>query len=250
MDLQSGTPIAYISNKKISDLDGNLLFVNIDKVDDDNRKEILFPKGTKLSPLPVINMNGEKQNTRLFISGPSGSGKSTFMVSFLKSMLKLNKEKKIYYISRLDDDDALNGLKNIEKINCNTDKILNYQFEDFKDSIVVMDDAETVKNKELLEHTYNLRDSILECGRHNNTDIICVSHQLMNNLKTKLLHFEANMLVVFPRSNFAPIKNYLKNYVGNDPVLFEKLKKIPSRWVLYSKNYPQLFIHERGSFLI
>ncbi len=124
-----------------------------------------FPKGTKLKPLPIINLNGEKQNTRLFVSGPSGSGKSTFMVSFIKDMLKLNKEKKIYYISRLDDDDALNGLKNIEKINCNTDKILNYQFEDFKVSIVVMDDAETINNKEFLVHTYNLRHQILECGR-------------------------------------------------------------------------------------
>ena len=250
MDLEKGIPIAYINNKNIKELDGNLLFVNTDYIDDENRREITFPKGTKLKPLPIINLNGEKQNTRLFVSGPSGSGKSTFMVSFIKDMLKLNKEKKIYFISRLDDDDALNGLKSVIKINCNTDKILNYQFEDFKDSIVILDDFETVKSKDLLEHTYNLRDSLLECGRHINTSVIIVSHQLMNNYKTKLVHFESNLIVLFPKSNFFPIKNYLKTYVGNDPLLFEKIKKLSSRWLMYRKQYPQMMVHENGAFLM
>ena len=250
MDLEKGTPIAYIETKKNKDLDGNLLFINQDEIDNDDRRGITFDNGVKLKPLPIINMNGEKQNTRLFISGPSGSGKSTFMVGFIKDMLKLDKTKKIYFISRLDNDEALDGLRGVVKINCNSDKILDYTFEDFKDAIVVLDDFETIKDKQKLEHTYNIRDALLECGRHINTDVIIVSHQLQNNHKTKLVHFESNLIVVFPKSNFFPVKNYLKTYVGNDTLLFEKLKKLPSRWLMYRKNYPQMMVHESGAFLI
>ncbi len=248
MDFEKGNPIAHIKSLNPS-LNNELLYINLNNIDNDLRREIKFDKNTNLTPLPIININGEKQNTRLFVSGPSGSGKSTFTNQFLKTYLKLNTNKKIFYISRLSDDPAFNDLT-MKKINCNTDEILDYNPEFFVNSIVVFDDFETVKDKNLLNHTLNLRDVILETGRHSNTDIVVIQHQLMNNHKTKLVHFESNMVVLFPKSNFQPIKNYLKNYVGNDNVLFDKIKKIKGRWMLYSKNYPQFIMGESECFLV
>ena len=248
MDLENGNPIAFLKSKH-KDLDNQILYINNDKIDDSSRKEIIFDKNTQVRPLPIINPKGEKQNTRMFISGPSGSGKSHFANQFLKQYIKLYPEKKIYYISRLNDDPAFNNI-DMKKINCNKDEILNYEPEFFKNSIVIMDDFEMINDKEKLNHTYHIRNTILETGRHSNTDIIIVSHQLTNNQKTKLVHFESNLIVMFPKSNFNPIKKYLKSYVEDDKCLFNKLKNIKSRWIVLKKSYPMAFIHEEGSFLI
>jgi len=248
MDLESGVPIAFIKSKH-KDLDNQILYINEEMIDDKKRKEVVFDTNTELRPLPIINLNGEKQNTRMFISGPSGSGKSFFTKQFLKQYMKLYENKKIYYISRLNDDEAFNGIE-MKKINCNKDEILEYEPESFKNSLIIMDDFEMINDKEKLEHTYHIRNTILECGRHMNTDIIIVSHQLLNNQKTKLVHFESNLIVLFPKSNFNPIKKYLKSYVEDNKQLFNKIKNLKSRWVLLRKSYPLCFIHENGAFLI
>lgn len=259
IDENCGTPLgvlrpAILSSATISiepsiaQCDGMLVCVDEEKLDDHEKREIYLDKRLRIEPLPVVSH--EKQNTRLFVVGPSGSGKSTFVRQFFKNYRKINPDKKIYYISRLSDDPAFASIP-MTKINCNSADILKYKPPDFKDSIVLMDDFECLHDKEHLTHTYHIRNTLLETGRHQNSDIIIVSHTMLNSAVSKLVHLESNLVCVFPKSNFSPIHAWLRRYLGvTDKQVIEKIRTLPSRWVMFRRQYPTAVMYERGVFLL
>ena len=250
MDLQRGTPIAVIRSKNNKKLKNRLVYVNEDEIDNPERSEMRFPnKDTKLEVLPIVS--NEKQNTRLFVSGPSGSGKSTFVRDFLRNYQKLFKGKPIYYISRLTNDPAFKDMKDMIYINAQDNDILDLTPEMFGKSLVIFDDFECLSDKAILKHLYFLRNTLLEIGRHQYSDIIIVSHQILNNHVSKIVHLESNLVCVFPKSNFAPIQNYIKRYLGvTDKDMLQKIRKLPSRWVMFRRSYPVVAVHEKGAFLL
>ena len=256
VDMNCGVPSAVLrvngprskAPTEIAQCDGMFICVNEDELDNPEKREVFFDKRLRVEALPVIS--SEKQNTRLFVCGPSGSGKSTFVKEFFKNYRRINPDKKIYYISRLSDDPAFASIPMV-KINCNSEKILEYKPDDFKDSIVVMDDFECLRDKEHLAHTYHIRNTLLETGRHQNSDIIIVSHTLLNSAVSKLVHLESNLVCVFPKSNFSPIQAWLRRYLGvSDKAMIEKIRTLPSRWVMFRRQYPTAVMHERGMFLL
>lgn len=239
MNFETGFPIAVVRNKTNPP---PLLKVDENKLDP---PEIHVGK---LEVLPIIS--SEKQNTRMFISGPSGSGKSTFVSAFLMNYKRLYPNKTIWCISRLKDDPAFTALAMRRIDATNATEVMQLQPEQFENSVTLWDDFEMLADKQALNYLYHIRNTLLETGRHTNTDVIVVSHQLLNSHVTKVVHLESNLVCVFPKSNFTPIANWLKRYLGVDKSLLSKIRKLNSRWVVVRRSYPQLIIYEGGAFLL
>lgn len=122
--------------------------------------------------------------------------------------------------------------------------------EQFKESIIVFDDIDTLLNKALVKYIRSFRDDILETGRHYNITIISTSHLIANFLATRTLINEANAIVLFPRgSSFYAVSNFLERYLGFTKEQIRYVEKLPTRWIYFWKEYPKFAIHEKGAFL-
>lgn len=187
-----------------------------------------------------------------YISGPSGSGKSYLASQIISQYIKLNKGNPFYIFSRVRDDRALDRLK---PQRLKIDESL-YEdpidIEDFRDSVVLFDDIQTITNKKIATAVANIRDSILEVGRHFDTMIVSTTHNLTDNKNTKLLLLEASNVIIFPKyGDTFHIKRFLKEYVGlNKEKIDRILNTKDSRWVLVHKKAPQYVMTQKEIYLI
>mgnify|MGYP003674173244 FL=1 len=211
------------------------------------KTQILFDdKYTKLFPIP------QKYSERIYVPAPSGSGKSTFIGMYLEEMRKVDKKRKIYIFSRVDEDEPLDKLKKVIRIPLEKEYFDSnpLKIEDFKNSILIFDDIDTILDKTIVKYVRNFRDDILETGRHYGITILSTSHLIANFLATRTLINEANAIVLFPKgSSFYAVSNFLERYLGFDKDLIRYVEKLPTRWIYFWKEYPKFAIHEKGVFL-
>jgi len=212
------------------------------------RTQISFDgPSTKLFPLP------QKFSERIYVPAPSGSGKSTFIGEYLKYLkeMKNGKKRKIYIFSRVEEDEPLDKYKPI-RIPLEEDYFKNnpLQIEDFKNSILIFDDIDTIMNKSVVKYVRNFRDDVLETGRHYDITILSTSHIIANFLATRTLINESNAIVLFPRgSSFAAVANFLERYLGFTKNQIRYVENLPTRWIWFWKEYPKYAVHERGAFI-
>jgi hypothetical protein len=182
---------------------------------------------------------------RLYISGPSGSGKSTFAANWIQEAKKLFKSD-FYIFSGVDTDKPLDKLKPI-RIQLDMDLISDpIQSNELYNSIVLMDDIDTIRQKDIRINLQDLRSDLLETGRHSKVRLLCTSHLLMNYKNTRQLLNEATSVIIFPKSGTTyHIKRFLKTHIGLDNHMINKLLNLPSRWISIFKNYPMYAISER-----
>lgn len=217
-----------------------------------------------LSPAIDPTLPERNQRNVYFIAGPSGSGKSTLSAEIMKDYKRVFPKNSIILFTKIEDrDPAFDGIDDIMVV------ILNEEFSeiqktvgkddqdpdalvlsDFKDSLVVFDDVDRITNKDIKKATINLRNEIFEMGRHNNTFMICTSHQIMNYQETKIALMESTHVVLFPGTGSdKQIEGYLKTYAGAKKEEIEKIMNLPSRWVLFSKHAPQYILYQFGIYL-
>ncbi len=184
-----------------------------------------------------------------FIFGASGAGKSYVCKDIIKSYVKLNKDHKdkIYLISQKKEDETLDSLKYIKRINLN--KIVGQKFEinkDLENSFFIFDDCESVDDPTIKEHIYfNWIKQILELGRSYKINCIVTSH-LPHGKFNKLAIFESHYVISYLNSGaFRQTSYMLENYAGIDPKLIKKLKAKDSRWTMFHKNYPNFYVQEK-----
>lgn len=213
-------------------------------------KEARLKEG-KMFPLP--NTIPGQRDVYLIV-GPSGSGKSTFVNTYANRFSTIFPDKKIFLFSEVDEDDSINfdplRLHIKEK-----DVDHPIELDELKDSLVIFDDIKT-SNPKIRQYLQNLMDRILLQGRSHNKEsgdgIYCLVtvHQLFGYNETKRIMDECNHFVWFPKSGSInkPFK-YLKDYIGVDRKVIERMKSCPSRWVCVHKNYPMYSIYENGIFL-
>lgn len=216
-------------------------------VEEELRTKILFDDtATMLFPLP------QKLSERIYVPAPSGSGKSTFIGMYLDELKKKDKKRKIYIFSRVDNDEPLDRHKNVTRVPLEEDffKKTPLKVEDFKKSILIFDDIDTIMNKNVVKYVRNFRDDVLETGRHYDITVISTSHLIANFLATRTLINEANAIVLFPRgSSFSAVSNFLERYLGFNKEQIKYVKSLPTRWIWFWKEYPKYAIHEKGVFL-
>lgn len=218
-------------------------------IDNILKTQIFFnDKSTKLFPLP------QKFSERIYVPAPSGSGKSTFIGEYLGYLRDMPKGKKrtIYIFSRVLEDKPLDKHKNVVRVPLEEEYFKSHplNIDDFKNSIIVFDDIDTLMNKNVVKYVRQFRDDVLETGRHFDITIISTSHLIANFLATRTLINEANAIVLFPRgSSFSAVANFLDRYMGFSRKQINYVKSLPTRWIWFWKEYPKYAIHEKGAFI-
>jgi predicted kinase len=192
----------------------------------------------KLQQLP----NTKKERDILYICGASGSGKSYYTGQYLKRYKKAYPQNEIYLISSVKEDSALDKL--VKRIKTG-ENITELEVEDFKDSCVVFDDIDVLKDKEVRTAIYSLLDLMLETGRHHKITVIMTNHLATNGKDTRRILNEASSITVFPQGTAGRgLKYLLSEYLGLDKKQITALKNANSRWVTIFKCYPMLGMTE------
>ena len=191
---------------------------------------------------------------RILICGQSGSGKSTIASNWIKDYLSI-KEKDVFLLSRVEEDKPLDDIKLLQRVDLKQFSVpiedIPLETEDFKDSIVILDDIDTIADKKTLNNVLHLRDDMLETGRHSCITMLCITHVLFQNKNSKKPLNEATGVVLFPRSGSKyHIRRYLKEYCGLDEKQITKIMNLSSRYFYISRTYPNYVISEKEIFLL
>ena len=185
-----------------------------------------------------------------YIAGQSGSGKSWIAKGLAEMYHKLFPDRGVYLISKLDEDATLDALKFLKRVNIQS-FIEDYpELEEFKDCMCIFDDYDTLTG-DAEKVVMKLVDDLAIMGRHTNTTMLCLSHYLSNYKKTRLILNEATHIIVYPLStSYHQLRYLLKNYVGVDEEDLKRHRKLGSRWLCYSKGFPQVCISQRHAELL
>jgi len=184
---------------------------------------------------------------KLYISGVSGSGKSTYTGKYLEEYVKLYPDDPVFIFSSVPEDKPLDKIDPV-RIDIDEDLIEDpFNIQDFRDSITIFDDTDTIKNKILRTAVNNIKAEMIEIGRHYNARCIITSHIISNYRDTRQILNEATSVTFFPKSGGVfHIKNFLKTYCGLDKKQIQQVLDLPSRWVTIYRTYPSYIIYEKG----
>ena len=239
-------PICKIQGGKY---DGNTVFY----VDDDDlnlsektdKKSFTSLKLTDGKFVPCCNPNTERQIISCL--APSGAGKTYIAKLYMQDYKKHFKQSPMYIISALDEDKTLDqDLPELNRIKL-TDQFIKEPLEmkDFPHKCLVMlDDTDSLRNKDLKAQIDLLKDEILQCGRHRSITCILTSHQACNGKETKLLLNESHQIFVFMSSG-ANYQRLLQTYIGMSTQQIKKLKNFKSRYTCIVRGYPMILYTER-----
>ena len=213
-------------------------------VEDSLKKHLDY--GSKTSLVPII----EEPSYRLFVSGLSGSGKSYFISMFLKHNKVKREGAGIFLFSPVQDDKAMKSIKNL--IHLDLDEFMaetkgrEFEIEDIPEgSVCIFDDIESW-GKGRAKPYMELRDILLERGRHRDISTICVSHNCCNGHATKVSIREAQYWCLFPKFNARDTKVILKTYGGFDKDEIDEIMAMKTRWCLIRKSIPKYAIGEHS----
>ena len=228
--------------------DDEELMKNAFKVTDDMRKKEIFIYDGKLEIIPTTE---EGQRDSIYLSGPSGSGKSTCIATYARMYKKMFPNNKIYIFSRLDSDDVLDDLNPI-RIIINQDIIDDpIDPNELADSIVIFDDTDTIKDKDLKKAVIDLKDDILETGRHCNINVCICSHMMSNWKATRLVLAESTMIIGFPQMGTGhQFNKVMREQFGMVRKEVQKVNKLQSRWVALAARAPRFVMYEHGIYLL
>ena len=198
----------------------------------------------KLEPIPRADVV-EKLNC----CGVSGSGKSTYCSKWLEKFKKDKQFKKqsIYIFSSVKSDKCFDKVspEYIPIDDSLIDDPLDVEL-DLSESLIIFDDCDTLP-KQYKRAVYELRDHILECGRHYNCRTIITNHLISDYKNTRKVLNECTSITLFPKaSGRYHIDLYLKNYMGMDKIQIDKVHKLNSRWITLYRTYPNYILYERG----
>lgn len=238
--------------------------VPIAKIKGDRKKRVVY-LNKNLEETDQVNFNKLQLNYGLmqkipnrivdrevvYISGPSGAGKSTWCSNYIEEYKKVFPKNEIVLFSRKPEDPALD-IHNPLRIDLDQSIVDDpIDLTELQDSLVIFDDCATINNKKVREAVLNLMEDVLECGRSYHISILATSHQLMNYKETRTLLNEATQVVFFPNAGSQyHVKRFLKVYCGLDRDNIKTIMKLPTRYCMINKSYPNYLLYEFGLFKI
>jgi hypothetical protein len=170
--------------------------------------------GCKLKPIPSMD---PKWRHVKFYAGRGGSGKSKALAEWVKAWMVLYPDRKIYGVSKakLHEDPAFKGIP-IRQIDM--DDILKHEHAKLEewfpeDCLVIMDDFDTYKGKELAA-CLKMQNDIMDLGRKRNVQLIITSHLLNNYNQTRNVIQSAEDLTFFPQTTLYNAFEYMLKKVG------------------------------------
>jgi len=180
-----GKPLAEIITNKQSNTKNKIVSMAEDFELDKVKNPITH---INLQPNQYFQQIPDDTKTRkiLYTSGQSGSGKTFYTAEYVKKYIKKNPKHKIIVFSSLDEDKTLDDIKQIQRVKVKTPGFVNEHFliNDFKDTLVIFDDTDCIKDKRILNQIGNIADIVLQTGRHTNTSMVYTSHLSCNGPAT------------------------------------------------------------------
>lgn len=226
--------------------------------------EFLIPKkidGSIFKLYPVANSYNSSERECVYIAGRSGSGKSTWMSRYALSYLDRYPDSNINVFSRVSEDIAFNELFKSKEIEdslkyIDLPAIMDLPHEEvfsgedsLDDSCCIFDDIDTLEAG-IKRQVYDIRNDILQTGRHKNISCLTSSHLMKGGNDTKIPILESHKLVLFPNSAKNHVIDMLKTYGGCDKKDIDKIMKLPSKWVTIQKEGFPYAYHERGAIIL
>ena len=151
----------------------------------------------------------------------------------------------MYCISLVEDDKSFADIPYIQRLTVNeTWKQKPLEVKDFEENCcIIFDDTDTIRDKDIKKNIDNLKNQVLETGRHANVTALITSHLACKGNETKALLNESHIITIYLQSgsNY----NYLLNkYLGLDSKQINKLKTMKSRFVSIVRGYPMIIYTE------
>ena len=210
-------------------------------------KELVVKENERVQMIP----NKKKERFISYISGQSGSGKSFFVNKLAEEYHSMYPKRKIYLFSLLTEDKSIK-CKHIKRVKLDENFLkTDLSLADMKNSFLIFDDIDTIKNKHIKGKLDHIIDTLLQVGRHSNTSVAFVSHMPCNGKDTKMILAECNNITIFPQTlGNRSLRYLLGEYFGLDNKQIQKIKKLPSRHITLVRTYPMVLLHEKGAFLL
>ena len=209
----------------------------IDYVNKSLKRFLDFGKDTEI--FPIIT----EDSYRMLITGGSGSGKTQFMSEFLK-VNKVKKGAGVFMFSPFEDDVSIK-LKNMIYIkleNYEKDYDKPFELEDIpRGSVCCFDDVDTY-NKNYRQYYLELRDTLMERGRHLDISSINIQPNPLQGVKGKIVLRESMYYVVFGKYNMRDTRVLLSTYTGMTKDQIDELLDTDSRWQFVKKSVPSYYI--------
>ena len=224
------------------------------EVIDSVRCKIMVHDGI-IRPLPHIideTDDSADQNDRIMVSGASGSGKTTWIRKYVKNYAKLYPGNKIYLLAGKPKDKKMDDLECVTRIPLNSELYdLKFDFENFKNSLIIFDDTDVIPDKKMCEYLRRFRDNVIQNGRSYGISTIAVSHILCNAKNTQTLHTECNKIVLYTKIGAYQIQRYLKEYCLISPENIKKINAMSSPWIMINKStVPTTVLSEHEIFIL
>ena len=235
-------PIERIGKKKI--------YVT-DKTDDVNHsmKELKLTKDMDVFQL----IPSDRERDILYITGQSGSGKSWFAKNYINEYKKVHPKNEVYLFSSIAEDESIDSIKGLKRVDINDPDFIeeDIELDEFKNSLVIMDDTDCIRNKKIKLKIDGILNMILETGRHANISVIFTSHLACAGNDTKRILNEAHSITTFPKSmGNKTLKYLLDSYFGLDQNQIKKVKKMKGggRHVTILKSFPMVVLNEKHAY--
>jgi hypothetical protein len=176
---------------------------------------------------------------RIYYAGMPGSGKTFALAEYVVLFKKMKPNYRIYLLSQKPNDKLLDKLIH-KRIPLDSLPDANFEAEDFKESLLIADDVDTISDKTVEKATFDLIDKCLEVGRSLDTFMCLTMHLPANNKQTRRILNSSTHYVYFKNSSNHGNDYVLENYYGFSKDEIKKLKKINSRSITIIRDVPQL----------
>jgi len=197
--------------------------------------------------------NKKTERSILYVTGQSGSGKSYYTKDYATNYQKMYPKNEVYLISAVQDVSTIDKIKKLRKIDIFKPIFSEVEvpLEEFKDSLVIFDDVDSISNKHLKKKVWQIMSNILTMGRHYNISAIITFHVATAGNETKLILNESQSITIFPSaSGGRTLKYLLDSYLGLDKKQIERIKQLDSRWVTIVKSYPKTVLYDKGAYIL
>ena len=120
---------------------------------------------------------------------------------------------------------------------------------DGNQKLVIIDDCDTISSAKLKKSFRNFQDTLVQEGRKYHISVIVCAHRMCAYGDTKTLLTESTYFLLFPDGVTSDFTYCLKTYCDFTPEIIKDIKKFPSRWVLFNRQYPSFLLSEERAFI-
>lgn len=226
-----------------------------------------LPEGEKLTQIRLnlenetffININDfneTKQTQRIYVAGESGVGKTTVLIRYINEFHKKYPKSKILFFSSKMEDENIDKLKYVERVNITDDIVANpYKLTEICSNsspcLTVFDDIEDFQTKKITKEIDRLLNEILRNGRSYGIYCIYTHHQPSDYKATRNLIFEATHCCIFPKRSGKDAYNYfMQNKLNLNKKIVDKINGLKSNYVFIKKNIPKCVIADKYILLV